>query len=384
MSKPVRSHDKKRWNGRLLIMICIPLLLIIIGIGIRIIQAHALKNETESLALLNVSAIRAEPGGAYEELVLPGNLQGWHEASLYSRTNGYVVEWAVDMGAHVKQGDLLAVITTPEVDASLKQTESDLLTAQANYQFAKTTFFRWDHLLKTESVSPQETDEKVRNAKAMASTMDSTRANRDRLQALVSFERIVAPFDGVISSRTTDIGKLIDAGSAGNMPLFHVVQSNKLRLYVRVPEYFASRLTPNLHATLHFTEHPGKVYDGVLLNMADAIDPRSRTFLVQFAVENPDNALLAGSYTDVHFKLPISSTLVQLPVNTLIFRSEGLQVATITSQGKITLRPISVERNLGNTVEVVSGVKRGELVVLNPPDILTTGQQVRLVGAKTA
>lgn len=350
------------------------------GITYHIISFLILKYTTNQQATLSVATIHAAQGSLNEEIILPGNVQAWHETTIYARTNGYVIKWMVDIGAHVKEGDLLAEITAPEIDSQLRQTEADLKTAEANNALAQSTAARWIYLLKSDSVSKQETDEKISDAQAKAAIVASTRANRDRLRDLVSFQRVVAPFDGVIMSRTTDIGRLINAGS-GTVPLFRLTQSNRLRVYVRVPEYYSKRIAPDLIAQLYFTEHPGKVYPAKLLDTAKAIDHTTRTLLVQFEIDNPDYELLAGSYTQIHLTIPASKTSVTLPVNTLIFRSKGLQIATIDGDSKAALKPIIMGRDFGDYVEVVSGVTPGESVILNPPDSLVTGQQVRVVSS---
>ncbi len=355
----------------------------IIGISFRIVEDRKLRTATNQQAVLSVATIQAAAGPVTEKIVLPGNVLAWHETSIYARTNGYMIQWFVDIGAHVKKGDLLALITAPEVDAELRQAEADLITAEANYHLAHTTAVRWRDLLKTDSVSKQETDEKVSDEEARAAIVGSTLANRDRLRELVNFQRVVAPFDGVIMSRTTDIGRLINAGS-GMVPLFRMVQTDRLRVYVRVPQYFSSSILPDLTAQLHFTEHPGKSYSAKLLDTARAIDVKTRTLLAQFEIDNSEYELLAGSYAEVHLTLPANENYVRLPVNTLIFRSQGMQVATIDGDSKALLKPITIGRDFGDVVEVVAGLTPGEVVILNPPDSLFSGQVVNIVSSESA
>ena len=361
MTSERKLEFSKRFNGRLKLVIYIMLAIAVIGICYHIITYFILKYRTEREAILSVATIHAT-----------------HEATIYARTNGYVVRWIADIGARVKAGDLLAEITAPEIDAQLRQTEADLKTAEANYALAQTTATRWKYLLKSASVSKQETDEKVSDAIAKAAIVVSTRANRDRLHDLVNFQRIIAPFDGVIMSRTTDIGHLINAGS-GTVPLFRLVQANRLRVYIRVPEYYSKDIKPGLVAKLYFTEHAGKVYDAKLLDTAKAIDSATRTLLVQFEMDNTDEELLSGSYAQVHLILPASNIMVNLPVNTLIFRANGLQVATLDKENKIILKPITMGRDFGDYVEVSSGVAPGEAIILNPSDSLASGQRVKVV-----
>ena len=375
------DHELKfsqKFQRRLKIAALILLAIAVIGILFHLVSYYRLKYATAKQAMLPVAAIRAEKSSLTEEIILPGNILPWHETTIYARTNGYVVRWMVDIGAHVKNGDLLAEITAPEVDAQLRQTEADLKTAEANYALAASTAVRWQSLLKTASVSKQETDEKVADAKAKSAIVVSTRANRDRLLDLVNFQRIVAPFDGVIMSRTTDIGRLINAGS-GTVPLFRLVQVNHLRVYIKVPEYYSKDIQPGLAAKLFFTEHPGKFYVAKLLDTAKAIDTTTRTLLVQFEIDNADEELLSGSYAEVHLLLPTSKDAVNLPVNTLIFRANGLQVATLNKDNVTILKSIVIGRDYGDYIEVLSGVQPGETIILNPSDALSSGQAVKVV-----
>lgn len=381
MNEPVKRDFSPHFRERMKFVIYVLIAIAIIGITYRIISYIKLIHSTNNQAALTVAVIKAAQGPSTEEIVLPGNVQAWHDATIFARTNGYVVNWKVDIGAHVKTGDLLAELTAPEVDAQLRQTEADLKTAEANAALAESTAKRWVLLLKTDSVSKQETDEKVSDAKAKEAIVASTRANRDRLVNLVNFQRIIAPFDGVIMSRTTDIGRLINAGSS-TVPLFRLVQSDHLRVYVRVPEYFSTNIKPNLIAQLYFTEHPDKIFPAKLLDTAKAIDPASRTLLVQFEIDNPNNELLAGSYTQLHLTLPSNKNIIRLPVNTLIFRSKGLQVATIDGDSKALLKDITLGRDFGDYVEVVAGISAGETIILNPPDSLLSGQQVKIVSTE--
>jgi RND family efflux transporter MFP subunit len=272
---------------------------------------------------------------------------------------------------------VLAIIEAPEVNAQLQQTEADLKTAEANNDLAQSTATRWIDLLKTNSVSKQETDVTIGDAKAKQAIVVSMRANRDRLRDLVSFQQVVAPFDGVIMSRTTDVGRLINAGS-GPMPLFRLVQTDRLRIYVRVPQDYAARIVSNLTATLQFSEHPDKTYTASLLDTAKAIDPNTRTLLIQLVTENQSNELLPGGYVQVHLQLPGDKNIVRLPVNTLLFRADGLQVATMDGSNKVVLKQIKIGRDFGDFIEVSAGIKPGEKIILNPTDSIMAGQQVRI------
>ncbi len=380
MNSPSNKKFSEAFRRRVFVVILIMLFIAIIGIVYRIIENRKLRQITHQQAALTVSVTEASKEPVDEEIVLPGNVTAWHESTIYARTNGYLVNWMVDIGAKVKAGDLLATISAPEVDAQLRQTEADLLTAEANYNIAHITAVRWRNLFKTRSVSEQDVEQKNSTEQSTAATVVSTRANRDRLRDLVNFERIIAPFDGVITSRTTDIGRLINAGS-GTVPLFSLVQSNRLRVYVRIPQYYSSSIVPGLIVKLYFTEHPGKVYLAKLLDTAKAIDPATRTLLAEFAIDNFNYELLAGGYTEVHLILPVNKNFVRLPVNTLIFRAQGMQVATVNGN-KALFKPITIGRDLGDQVEVVAGVNPGEPIIINPPDALFSGEKVRVVKNK--
>ena len=381
---------KKRFNlsdevyRDLKIFGAIALLIIIAGISVRLFAEYHLWKNTEKDATLKVAVFSAQAEPKNEELILPGNVLAWHQSIIYARINGYIKKWYVDYGSHVKAGDLLAEIDAPEVDAQLRQAEADLVTAEANYNIAETTAKRWVALLKTDSVSKQETDEKVASATATAALVNAARGNRDHLKELVSFERVLAPYDGVITSRTTDLGSLIDAGSSNTqVPLFHIAQTNPLRIYVRVPQSYSSSITPGMTTQLYFTEHPGKVYPAVLLDTAQAIDPTSRTLLTQFEAQNVDATLLPGGYTEVHLILPSQAGDVLLPVNALLFRAAGLQVATVDKNNKVRLKKISIRRDYGNVVEVDVGIQKGDTIVLNPSDSIVNGQPVNIISRVT-
>ena len=318
-------------------------------------------------------------GPAQEIIVLPGNIQAWHDATIYARTNGYITRWYYDIGSYVKAGDLLAEIASPEVNSQLRQTQAQLKTAEVNYRLAKITAKRWVYLYKTHSVSKQEVDEKVSDEKAQAAIVASTRANRDRLLDLSSFEKVIAPFDGFVASRTTDVGRLINAGSGSPVPLFRIVQSDPLRLYVRVPQNEAAQIQPELVAKIQVSQHPGKWYLAKLLDTAKAIDLTTRTLLVQFMVSNPQHELLSGSYGETQLMLPSKKNSVVIPVNTIIFQSKGAQVAVLTNKSTIHLKKIMIGRDYGTHVEVVSGLTPGEKIILNPPDSLVEGEAVKLV-----
>lgn len=372
-----KLHGPKKWK----ILIGVFFVLLIMIIMTRIGFTIDLYYRTEKLAMPVVAMIKASAAPVSENIVLPGTVKPWHGAPIYARINGYLKQWLVDIGDKVKKGQLLAVIDAPELDAQLRQAEADLNVAIANNQLAQVTAQRWKNLLKTDSVSKQETDEKIDSAKALAATVISLRANRDRLRDLVSFEQITAPFAGTISDRATDIGALINAGSnTSEMPLFRMVQHDPLRLYVKIPENYSARMKAMMKVSLSFAEFPGMVFQGTLFQTANAIDPKTRTLLAQFIVNNKKGQLLPGSYTEVTIQLPSPSNAVYLPVNTLLFRSEGLQVATLNAKHQVVLKSIKIKRDFGDQVEIDSGIQPGEPIIVNPADSIYDGQQVHLAG----
>jgi RND family efflux transporter MFP subunit len=327
-----------------------------------------------------VNVVHPTPSAPLQEIVLPGNTQAFTDSPIYARTSGYLVHWYFDIGARVKKGDLLADIETPEIDQQLQQAQAQLETAQANYDLAKTTAARWEYLLKTNSVSKQETDQAVANQAAQKAGVDSNSANVRRLQQLQSFEKVYAPFDGVITARNTDIGALIDAGSAAaSRELFHMAALSTLRVFVPVPEVYSNAARPGAAATLTLDEYPGRVFHGTLVRNSSAIDPASRTLLVEVDVDNPDSLLLPGAYVQVHLKLPAMTRSVTIPANTLLFRREGLRVGVVRG-GQANLVPVTIGRDYGARVEIVSGLRPSDSIIVDPSDSLVNDAPVRLAG----
>jgi RND family efflux transporter MFP subunit len=360
------------------IILILVLALLAVNIISRIHSSIQLRKQTiaDEEPLVSVMTTKAETG--VEQIVLPGNVKAWHDATIYARTSGYIKEWYVDIGSHVKKGQLLAVIETPELDAQLRQAKADLKTAIANNKLAQITAKRWLNLLKTESVSKQEADEKTSTAAALEALVVASTANVNRLKELVSFERVIAPFDGVITARHTDIGALINQGSVNTTPLFEIEQTNPLRIYVKIPQNYAAQITSNMKVNLRFAEHPGQEFSAQLIETAQAIDPSTRTLLAQFKVNNSKELLLAGGYTEVLFSLTIPPNTILIPVNTLLFQAAGLQIAVVNSNNQVDLRTISISRDLGDNVEIRSGIKPGEQVIIYPPDAIVNGQKVRI------
>jgi RND family efflux transporter MFP subunit len=358
-------------------------LLLYSGIHSRAVAEARLEQRTEQAAIPTVDVISPQEGAPTQEIVLPGNTQAFSDSPIYARTSGYLKRWYFDIGAHVQKGQLLAEIETPEVDQQLLQARADLDTAQANLNIAKITASRWQDLVSTGSVSQQETDQAVSNLSAVKAAAESSSANVRRLEQLQSFEKVYAPFDGIVTARNTDIGALIDAG-ASTQPreLFHMAAIRKLRLYVSVPEVYSRAARSGAPATLTLDEFPGQVFHGTLVRNSNSIDIASRTLLVEVDVDNPTGQLLPGAYVFVHLKLPDQTRSVTLPSNTLIFRKEGLQVGLVRN-GKAELVPVKIGRDYGNTVEIVSGLQPTDAVIVDPSDSLVAGMPVRLISKPT-
>lgn len=348
------------------------------GVTTRVAAESSLVRSTEEAAVPMVNVIHPKEGAPLEELVLPGNTQAFSDTPIFARTSGYLKRWYFDIGAHVKRGDLLAEIETPEIDKQLQQTRAELATAQANHHLAETTAARWQSLLQTDSVSVQETDEKLADLSARKATVDSNASNVRRLEDLQSFQKVYAPFDGVLTARNTDVGALIDAGanSAGK-ELFHLAAIDTLRVFVAIPEVYSRAARPGAFASLTLDEFPGRSFQGTLARTSNSIDQASHTLLTEVDVPNPDGKLLPGAYVSVHFKLPGTIRSVVVPSNTLLFRSEGLRVALVRDE-HVQLAPIKIGRDYGSTVEVISGLQASDAVVLDPADSLVSGAPVRI------
>jgi len=352
------------------------------GIWSRVKASTTLRAETAQAALTAVSVVSPKQIAPADEIILPGNVQPFITSPIYSRTNGYLKKWYFDIGAHVKKGQLLAVIETPEVDQQLQQARSNLLTAQANLELASVTKNRYQGLLKSNAVSQQDVDNAVGTYNANKSIVEADKAAVEQYSALASFEKIYAPFDGVITARNTDIGDLISSGSGTGVKtdLFHIAQPGKLRVYVNVPEEYSQGIKTGMIADLTLAEFPGRKFLGKLVRTAEAITVTTRTLLVEVDVENPTGTLLSGSYAEVHMAVPTHASTVLLPVNTLIFRSEGLHVATVTD-GKAVLTTVTPGHDFGNQIEIVAGLKPDDQVIINPPDSIVSGQAVQIVQA---
>jgi len=338
-----------------------------------------LKESTESQALVTVATVKPSPQSEQGDISLPGTVQAYQDAPIYARTSGYLKRWLVDIGTPVKTGQVLAEIDAPEVDQQLRQIQADLVTAQANKNISGITADRWRGLRDTDSVSKQEADEKISLSATADAQVQAAQANLQRLRELSGFKKVVAPFDGVVTARNTDVGQLITAGGAGP-ELFRIADTRKLRLYVRVPQTYAALMTPNLDAQVEFPDRPGMTFDAKLERTSNALDATSRTLLAQLIVDNSKNELLPGGYAEVKFKLAgnADASTFKLPANVLLFRGEGTQVATVDAKNRVVLKPVTIGRDYGSDIEIVQGLTAQDNVVLSPPDSLTDHAEVRL------
>jgi RND family efflux transporter MFP subunit len=380
--RPALARPAK--HGVLVAFVVLLILAVAVAAGVvpRWRARAALRSETYDLAIPSVTTIHPKLGAPQTEIVLPGNIQAFTDSPIYARTNGYLKNWYADIGTRVKKGQLLADIETPEVDQQLDQARADLNTAQANYRLSQITASRYQDLLKTDAVSKQDVDNANGDFEAKKAMVASALSNEKRLEQLQSFEKIYAPFDGVITARNTDVGHLINSGAGGPATeLFHIAALGKLRVYINVPQQDSLSARPGLIADLTFQQFPGRKFKGNLVRTADSIDPASRTLLVEVDVDNPTRELLPGSYAEVHLQVPAGNPAFILPVSTLIFRSRGLQVATVDANNRAALRDITLGRDLGNEVEVVSGISAADSIIETPPDSLVSGETVRVVAA---
>jgi RND family efflux transporter MFP subunit len=373
------------------VVIVLLILLVLAAVGI-LRRFHAdtvLAQRTDTLAAPTVDIAPAKAGAPMETLVLPGNVTAYTDSPIYARTDGYLDRWYYDIGARVKKGALLAVISTPELDKQVAQAESDLATAQATANNAHTQAERYSDLIKSNAVSQQDTDTFVNQAAATASAVKSAQANLQRLVELQSFEKVYAPFDGVVTAREVDTGQLISSGSGqgAGTELFHMQALQTLRIYTNIPQLFSQTMKRGMKVDLTFPEYPGKTFQGTLVRTADAIDPVSRTLLVEIDVDNRAGQLMPGSLAQVHFKTQAAAQTYIVPASALIFRREGMQVATVTqsSGGAVAhLIPVVIGEDDGATVQIVSGLNPNDKVVQDPPDSLIDGEKVTVESSQSS
>ena len=345
----------------------------------RISAKEALKKQAQALNVPTVSVIQPKPGAAVQELVLPGNVEAFVETPIYARTNGYLKRWHADIGAHVKAGQLLAEIETPEVDDQLQQTRADLASAEANDEIARKTAARLGELSASGMASKQDLDQAQGTMRARQAAVQSARFNVSRLEKLQAFKRIYAPFDGIVTARNVDVGALIDAGGGPGKALFRIGAADRLRVYVQVPQAYSQQAVPGVEADLTLAEFPGRRFAAKVVRTTQAIDKATRSMLAEVAVDNKGGELLPGAYAQVHLKLRASTPALVVPVNTLLFRAEGTQVAVVDAEQRVALKTITLGRDFGTEVEVVDGLSSTDAVILNPSDALVAGVQVRVV-----
>lgn len=356
------------------------LLVVVGGLITRAEENAQLRDWTEAQAIPTVAV--AAPGGAAAggALELPGRLEAYVRAPIYARVSGYLKSWNYDIGAPVKAGAVLAEIDAPDLDQQLAQAEADLSTAQANLTLSASTAQRWQSMLGTNAVSKQEVDEKTGDLAAKQALVKAARANVDRLRATEAFKRIVAPFDGIVTARQTDIGALIQAGGGGGPELFEVSDVSKLRLYVNVPQNYVPRVPPGTPARVTVPEHPNKTYAATVESSSQSVVAASGTTLMQLAVDNSARELLPGGYASVQLELPHDATTLNVPASALIFDGQGLRVATVDSSDHVRLKAVTMGRDLGATVEISSGLTPQDRVIQTPPDGLAEGSVVRIAG----
>jgi len=386
LSSPTGSVSSETRKRRRFWLVGLPVLLVCAAIAVRLAgRAHAeaiLTRETSEAAVQSVNVIHPQTGAPNQEIALPGYTQAFIDTPVYARTSGYLKTWRFDIGTHVKKGDLLAEIETPEVDQQLRQARADLATAQANLSLAAITATRNENLLKTRSVSMQDRDNAAGALAADKAIVQSNEGNVARLEQLQSYEKVLAPFDGIITARDTDVGALIDAGAnSPSKELFHLAAIDRLRIYVSVPERYARAAQPGATANITLDEFPGETFQGTLVRNANAIDLASRTLLLEVDVENPAGRLLPGAYTFVHLTLPTATQSVTLPSNALLFRQEGLQAAVVRN-GHAQLVAVTIGRDYGEKVEILSGLQSSDAVIADPSDSLISGTAVQIAESK--
>jgi RND family efflux transporter MFP subunit len=382
-----QQRQASRSKGkRLLWFLLIPVLLA--GAALVTARARRTSNEslaatTKTLALQNVTVIHAELGSPVTDLTVPGTVQAFSESPVYARINGYLRVWNTDIGAHVSKGQLLAVIEAPEVDQELTHARAMLAQAQANLQLATVTAARYRDLIKSNSVSQQEVDNNNQNVMSQTANVQAASAEVGRLEQLQGFEKIYAPFDGVITARNTEVGDLINAGNSGlGAELFRISNVTTMRVYVNVPEVYSESIAPSVRASMEITSLPNRQFTGTVARTNNAIGMNSRTLLTEVDVPNPKGELFPGAYAQVHFHLSLKAVPLVLPGNTILFQAQGPQVGVVNSQNHVELRDVTLGRDFGNRVEILSGISQPDAVIANPPDYLVDGMSVAVQTAQ--
>lgn len=385
-TSPSNHVPHPRRGGTLRIVIAVAVVVIVVtgGITLRASESKQLKTWTDTQAIPTVALITPSPAAQGPVLNLPGRLEAYSRASISARVGGYLKSWKYDIGASVKAGQLLAEIDTPELDQQLLQARAALKTAQANASLAETTARRWQAMLASDSVSHQEVDERVSDLAAKQADVAAAKANVERLIATKGFQRLVAPFDGVVTARTTDVGQLINAGSGGTgQELFAVSDVSRLRVYVQVPQSFSPQVRAGTSASLTVPEYQQEKFTAKVIASADAVNAASGTTLVQLLVDNPGRRLMPGAFANVQFKLPVQANALRLPSSALMFDDHGLRVATMAEGGKVLFKTVTIARDFGDSVEIGSGLLPTDKVIDTPPDGLIDGDPVQVAKADT-
>jgi RND family efflux transporter MFP subunit len=387
MSQPDQTTSRAvlrqlRWVGGALAIFAI--VIVARGMVSRAAQTSRLHELTEAQAVPTVAIVEATNVPDHDSLDLPGRLEAYIRAPIYARVPGYLKSWKHDIGSKVKAGDVLAEIDTPDLDQQLTQARADLSVAQANAKLAQVSAERWQSLASTDAVAKQDVDQRTFTWDANIAQVRAAQASVDRLVAEESFKRLVAPFNGIVTARDTDIGALINVGSTGGTQLFMVSETSKLRVYVNVPQSYVPSVPPGTKATISVPEHPGKTYSGTVEASSQAVSPSSGTTLMQLIVDNSAGALMPGDYASIHLQIANATTVLSVPSSALIFDAKGLSIATVSADSRVVLKPVSIERDLGAVVELASGLSSSDRVIENPPDGIGNGAAVQLTGAASS
>jgi RND family efflux transporter MFP subunit len=361
----------------------VAIVVVIAGLITRVVASHEVSEWASANALPTVSVINLSANGKTSNLVFPGNVQAFNSAPIYARVSGYLKKWYADIGTPVKAGQLLAEIDVPDQDQQLAQAKADYGTALANQRLSAQTAKRWNMLAKVNAAAPQDVDEKNGDLAAKNAAVASAKANVDRLNDLTNFKRITAPFDGTVTSRATDVGALVTVGTPTTTPLFTVADDSKIRIYVNVPQNYSAQIRPGMEATFTVPEYPSQTFAATLMATAGSVDSQSGTVLMQLQADNADHRLKAGDYVQVKFDLPAAANTIQLPASALIFNDSGTAVAVIGANNRVIVKPVTITRDLGTSVEIASGVTRRDRVIDNPPDSLRQGDEVHVAAAAT-
>jgi RND family efflux transporter MFP subunit len=373
----LRYQRPKRLKFFAILIVALAVCIVGYGIVSRSLASSNLRAATDAQALPTVNIVTPS-GGGERHLVLPGDIRAFNEAPIYAQVSGYLQNFYADIGTQVHQGQLLGLIDTPDLDQQLVQAKADLATAAANEQLEAVTAKRWKALLAQDAVSQQDEDDKQGALQAGIAQVDAAQANVQRLQAMEVFKRIVAPFDGVVTSRATDIGALISVGSPAQVPLFTVDDEHRLRIYVNVPQNYSAEIKPGMTARFTVPEYPNHEFTAVLVSTARAIDTSTGTLLVQFQMDNSGAKLQPGDYAQVHFDLPADQGAIIIPASALMFRDSGMQVATVDANHRVTIKNVSLGRDFGTTVEITDGLSKTARIINDPPDVLQSGDTVQL------